>query len=73
MKMLVEFYNAESGGLIESIRACACPDAGEKVNIRGEHWFIRSRSWILDYMDLAASYHQIRVCLNCEPTDGALA
>lgn len=70
--LLVEIWKADGGGLIASVDAHACPDVGEKINILGENWLVRSRSWCLDYSDMAHSEQRMRVCLNCEPTDDAL-
>lgn len=70
--LLVEFWKAEGGGLIASADAHACPDVGEKVNILGETWLVRSRSWCLDYSDMAHSEQRMRVCLYCVPTDDEL-
>ncbi len=73
MKMLVEFYEAGDGPLIASLRADACPDVGEKVNILGKNWLIVSRCWCVDYSDMAHSNQQMRACLHCEPTDDSLS
>jgi hypothetical protein len=74
--LLIEFYKSVSDDerkpLIESIRGYTCPDVGDKINIRGENWLIVNRSWCLDYTDLSMSEHQMRVCLNCKPTDDQL-
>ena len=69
--MRLEFYNRRNQGLIVSVKAESCPSTGDKVSIRGTPWLVVTRSWAVDHADDART-RELRVCLNCDPTDGDL-
>ena len=72
MELMIEFYKSGEGNIITALRAHASPDVGEKVDILGQSWVVKSRSWCVDYSDMHPDNRQLRVCLNCEPTDRSL-